>query len=182
MSAANFNTINAAAVFAVTDNGADCSRLLTTGTRRGWSIPASRTFDNNRCYPGRVMLEKSFYTDRETLAVSIIRRAGYYSGAALDWDIKIDGYSLADDFRGDRDELAAAVVEDLLADLAYYDGWNRGLVAIHRPRLVREMSAAIDRAAREADALCAWSCDVRLCYVGSFSNGEAVYRRSRRRR
>lgn len=176
MSAANFYTINSAAIFAVTDRGADCSRLLTTGTRRGWSAVRG-TWDRCRSYPGLSMMEKTFYTSRESLEVSIIRRSGYYSGAALDWDIKIAGYSLAEDFNGDRDELAAAVVGDLLEDPAYYDGWNRGLVAIHRPRLVRELSAAIDRAAREADALCSWACDLKLRCIGVFSNGEAIYRR-----
>lgn len=176
MSAANFYSINAAAIFAVTDRGADCSRLLTTGRRRGWTMIHS--WDSSRSYPGLAMLEKTFYTGRESLDVQIVRRAGYYSGAALDWDIKIAGYSLADDFDGDRDELAAAVVDDTLADLEYYDGWNRGLVAIHRPRLVRELSAAIDRAAREADALCSWSCDVKLSCIGHFSNGSAIYRRA----
>lgn len=175
MSAANFNTINAAAVFAVTDKGASCGRLLTTGRRRGWS--SIHDWDGARSYPGLALLEKTFYTSRESLDVRIVRRSGYYSGAALDWDIKAAGYSLADDFRGDRDEMAAAIVEDLLADLAYYSGWNNGLIAIHRPRLVRELSGAIDRAANEADALCAWSCDVKLRRVGIASNGEAFYSR-----
>ena len=122
-------------------------------------------------------MEKTFYTGRESLGVQIVRRSGYYSGAALDWDIKAAGYSLADDFRGDRDEMAAAIVGDILDDLAYYSGWNNGLIAIHRPRIMREISGAIDKAANEADALCAWSCDVKLRCVGIFSNGAAVYSR-----
>ena len=178
MSAANFNTINAAAVFAVTDKGASCGRLLTTGRRRGWSdVSRLGIWDRSRSYPGLALLEKTIYTSRESLDVQIVRRSGYYSGAALDWDIKAAGYSLADDFRGDRDEMAAAIVEDLLADLAYYSGWNNGLIAIHRPRLIRELSGAIERAANEADALCAWSCDVKLRCVGIASNGEAFYSR-----
>lgn len=178
MSAANFNTINAAAVFAVTDKGASCGRLLTTGRRRGWSdVSRLGIWDRSRSYPGLALLEKTIYTSRESLDVQIVRRSGYYSGAALDWDIKAAGYSLADDFRGDRDEMAAAIVGDILDDLAYYSGWNNGLIAIHRPRIMREISGAIDKAANEADALCAWSCDVKLRCVGIFSNGAAVYSR-----
>ena len=69
------------------------------------------------------------------------------------------------------------IVGDILDDLAYYSGWNNGLIAIHRPRIMREISGAIDKAANEADALCAWSCDVKLRCVGIFSNGAAVYSR-----
>lgn len=56
MSAANFYTINAAAVFAVTDKGASCGRLLTTGRRRGWS--SIHDWDGARSYPGLALLEK----------------------------------------------------------------------------------------------------------------------------
>ena len=175
MSAANFNTINAAAVFAVTDKGASCGRLLTTGRRRGWS--SIHDWDGARSYPGLALLEKTFYTSRESLDVRIVRRSGYYSGAALDWDIKAAGYSLADDFRGDRDEMAAAIAGEILEDRAYYDGWNNGLIAINRPRIERAVSGALERIARESDALCAWGCDIKLRCLGHFSNGEAFYSR-----
>ena len=178
MSAANFNTINAAAVFAVTDRGASCGRLLTTGRRRGWAdVSRLGIWDRSRSYPGLAMLEKTFYTGRESLGVQIVRRSGYYSGAALDWDIKAAGYSLADDFRGDRDEMAAAIAGEILEDRAYYDGWNNGLIAINRPRIERAVSGALERNARESDALCAWGCDIKLRCLGHFSNGEAFYSR-----
>lgn len=178
MGTANFYTINAAAVYAVTDNGMDCFRLQTTGARRGWSCIQS--WDNDRSRPGLAVLEKYFQAGGGIdVRAQIIRRSGYYSGACLDWEIKVEGYSLTWDCHGDLDELVAAVVDDvIIPEREYYDGWNKGLCAIHRPRLIRELSAAVERAGREADALCACGCDIKLRCLGVFSNGEAFYCRA----
>ena len=183
MSAANFYTINSAAIFAVTDNGVACHRVRTVGVRRGWAdVYKHEIWDRNRRYGGRSVLEKSFSVSLPgggsyDLGAVIVRRSGYYDGAALDWDIKCDAGSLAEDFRGDLDELAAAIVDDLIADYRYFSGWNNGLVAIFRPRIQKALETALNAIQKQADALCSWGCDIKLRCVGVFSNGEAVYRR-----
>ena len=182
MSAANFYWINSAAVFAVTDNGVNCHRVRTSGARRGWSdVYRLEIWDHARSYCGRDVLEKSFSVlaagVNYDLNARIVRRSGYWSGACLDWDVTTTAGSLAEDFRGDRDDMAAAIAAEILEDRAYYDGWNEGLCAINRPRIERAVAGALDRIARESDALCAWGCDIKLRCLGHFSNGEAVYSR-----
>lgn len=184
MSTANFYTVNAGAYYAVSDNGIGCGRLLTSGRRRGWDdIHGLRDWDGARNFPALAMMEKSFSVSIGggqviDLTGRIVRRSGYYSGAVLDWDIKTSAGSLGDDFRGDTDELAEAVVSDLLYKFRYYDGWNDGLCKIHRPRLLRAVSAGLEQIRREAEALCNWAADFHLICVGRASNGEAFYRRA----
>lgn len=181
MSAANFCLKNASNYFAVSDRGAACWRLLSTGLVRGWDdIRRLDQWDGSRSYPAKSMLEKAFcipISPREdyTLTAKIVRRSGYYSGALLDWDIETAAGSLGADFGGDLDELAGAIVDELLADFRYYDGWNEGLCAIHRPRLLGAISGGLERARKESDALCAWSSDYKLRCLGVASNGEAFY-------
>jgi len=184
MSASNFYSVNSAAVFAVTDNGLACRRVRTSGRRRGWEdVYKLEIWDHSRSYGGRSILEKSFSVALPggltyELDGVIVRRFGYYSGASLDWDVKCDAGSLAEDFRGDLDELADAIAEDLIADYRYYSGWNNGLVSIFRPRIQRAVSSVLGSIQKQADALCAWGCDVKLRCLWHFSNGAGVYVRS----
>ncbi len=184
MSAANFYLKNASNYFAVSDRGASCWRLLSTGLVRGWSdIRRLNQWDGDRSYPAKCMMEKEFSARigggcYYGLTARIVRRSGYYSGALLDWDIETAAGSLWADFGGDLDDMAVAIVDDLLDDFRYYDGWNDGLCKIHRPRLLRAVSGALERARKESDALCAWSADYKLRCIGTASNGEAFYRKA----
>lgn len=129
-----------------------------------------RPMDDNICC-------KDFYFGDERLECYIGFNNGHYEGATIDYDIRCGDYGWLSDCNT-ADDFIQEIVDGILADKSYYEGWNKGMCAIQRPNLYKKLSGMVSDIIDEAESICNVCCDEKLVRVGIFSNGEAVYERA----
>lgn len=99
----------------------------------------------------------------------IILRCGYYEGANLDWDFKIE---YAWDYRRSEYDDLTAMAEDITDDLL--SDWNEGLRVMNRAKIVRRVLAILEKTEEDCEKVCK-SFTTPLRVSACFSNGETWY-------
>ena len=113
------------------------------------------------------------------LNVRLYLRPGYYEGAVLDYDIYYSAYNdTLTECRGDVDEFADEIAQDIEAELKHEYGWNAGLLAINHDKIRKAVWSTIEKARGYAEDFCKGYADEKLVCAGVFSNGEAIYERA----
>jgi len=156
MSTPNFYNKNASKIFAVSEedeyseNWQDAKdNIASELTPKGYKEVSIS--DNDRNYPGEYFLEKEFvFWDLWKITIYAVIRGAYYNGTNFDWQV------------------------DVIKD-SYKDYEEADLYEINVPKTVLEKINVEIRRIEKAFALYT----DKLNCVGVFSNGEAVYERSK---
>ena len=206
MATSNFMNVNAQNIYAIPssymdmdENGNEFERYMESwdyeemmdniASNAGWErIEGS---DNDRNFCGSYVCENVETINfgktmpnflQTTLTATIIMRSGYYSGANLDYEIKVEdcgGYDAC--LSEGYENMIDVMMENyryLAERYAEEDGWNLGLFNMQRKNIEKWLEKAIDKMIEECEKICQENCQDELVCVGRFSNGEAVYEKA----
>ena len=149
--------------------------------------------DHNRSYYGANICESDARTFgfgkkqpwflNVNLTNTIMLRSGYYSGANLDYEVKVetenDTFCLSD--YSDLGDLIDDIFESLeymVSEYGYEEGWNVGTFKMQWKNIEKWLTDTITEQIEECETICEENCDNHLVCVGRFSNGEAVYEKA----
>ena len=214
MSTANFSKVNANNYYVILDtfkdedeNGNEVERykeswyydelkdLITYGADEkfgGWDRIEGG--DGNRNYYGTYICEKDTVWNtfgskapwflEVGITPTIIMRSGYYSGATLDYELRITDSRSNEVKLSDYDDLGD-LLNDMMDNLyelvewhGHECGWTTGTFKMQRKNIERWLEAKILEVIDECEAICAANAEETLVCGGRFSNGEAIYYRA----
>ena len=202
MATSNFHAINAQSIYAITDeyvvdgqtytrNEWDFQDLLCDIRYRGEEIGMTPTKAHNRQMDATELCEtesqwetfgngKAWTTETNVESVIVIR-SGYYSGANLDYDIKVQTCE-GDDFYLSGYEDVEDLLNDYMAtlnDIVRWRGenhkWNEGTFKMQAKNIRKWVLNRITEEAEKCENFCKANCDVELRVSARFSNGETWY-------
>lgn len=110
----------------------------------------------------------------------IVIRSGYYGGAVLDYDIKVNtqGSSFYLSEYNDVDELIEDYLNEL-EDLVDWHGinhkWNSGTFKMQKNNIRKWIEKLIEKEIEKCEKFCKDNCDDELCVSARFGNGETWY-------
>ena len=134
--------------------------------------------DRNRpaCYLGYFQQSK-FYGDEEfTVRLRIYYQHGYYEGANLDYDIEIDagyGWEEVDEELCNGNKVT---IEDIVTISLKNSDLPKGMQKIQSKNIIKWIEKYIKETSEKIEKLFSEVCDNRLELVGTFSNGESIYK------
>lgn len=176
MGANNFYNVNASKVFVVEDD-----EFLETDLQN--ELPKLQltkrleTAHNLRSYYsvsiGEMYEQFKFLNIKFTVAIEIYQRIGYYEYSNLDWEIIIT-HSEECNFKANNTE---DVVNDICNYGDKYYGINKGLLHIHKHRLLHKLNKIYDNLIKEVEEAFEKVTQPYKC-IATASNGEAFYERA----
>lgn len=105
-------------------------------------------------------------------------RSGYYGGNVFDWDIALyyDGRVIrCSEYSNEHFDEFIDYVSDLWKDYARWQGWNEGLIKLHKRNFEKWLEKKIISMGQEMDAIFEKCCEKELVVAARFSNGETIY-------
>ena len=135
---------------------------------------------NDRNRPARYLgyfQQSKFYGDEEfTVRLRIYYQHGYYEGANLDYDIEIDagyGWEEVDEelYNGNK-----VTIEDIVTISLKNSDLPKGMQKIQSKNIIKWIEKYIKETSEKIEKLFSEVCDNRLELVGTFSNGESIYK------
>jgi hypothetical protein len=123
------------------------------------------------------------WTTETNVESVIVIRSGYYSGAVLDYDIRItncegDTFYLSDyDSVDDMIDDYLDTLKDIISWKGYNHKWNKGTFEIQKKNIRKWIERRIDNEIEKCEKFCKESSEMELCVSARFSNGETWYRK-----
>ena len=118
----------------------------------------------------------------ETNVESVICiRSGYYAGAVLDYDVKVETSQGDTLYLSDYDNVEDMIDNylDTLKDIVEWKGeqhkWNVGTFEIQKKNIRKWIEKRIDTHIENCEKFCKDNCEMELCVSARFSNGETWY-------
>jgi hypothetical protein len=119
-------------------------------------------------------------TDTNVESVIVIR-SGYYSGAVLDYDIKVETCNGDTFYLSDYDNVDYMVedylnaIEDIIDWKGYPHKWNVGTFKMQKKNIRKWIERRINAHIENCEKFCKENCDMELEVSARFSNGETWY-------
>lgn len=121
------------------------------------------------------------WTTETEIESTIMIRSGYYSGAVLDYDIRITSsqgdvfylseYDNMDDLMHDY----LNCISDIVDWKGYQHKWNIGTFKMQKNNIRKWIEKRIDNEIEICEKFCKENCEMELCVSARFSNGETWY-------
>lgn len=125
--------------------------------------------------------EKKAWTT-ETLIESVICvRGGRYSGAVLDYDIKLRNVRGTEFYLSEFDNMDDMIdcyllsMSEIIESYGIEHGWNIGTFKMHKTNIRKWLSKLVYSEIEKCEECCKKNCDVVLGICARFSNGETWY-------
>lgn len=122
------------------------------------------------------------WTTETNIESQIVIRSGYYAGAVLDYDVKINSqdttYYLSD--YDDVDDLIddyMCGLKDLVEWRGYDHKWNVGTFKLQEKNIRKWIEKRINKHIENCEKFCKENCEMELCVSARFSNGETWYKK-----
>jgi hypothetical protein len=209
MATSNFNTINANGIYAISDtylikdengnevtmykdewdceNDVDCIR--ESGKRSGL-FPYEETRWNNKM-KGQSLCSseetahsfgnaENYLLDIQT-ECEIVMLNGHYSGANLDYDIKVSTERGDVEYLSDYDDIddLACVLLSYMEDYIDWYGisvkWNKGTFKMQKNNIKNWLMGIFEKEIEKCEEFCKSNCEEELAVLERFSNGETIY-------
>ena len=135
-------------------------------------------YDRNRPaqYLGYFQQSKFYGEEEFTVRLRMYYHCGYYEGANLDYDIEIDaGYG----WEEVNEELwngSKVTIEDIVTNRLENSDLPKGMQKIQSKNIIKWIEKYIKETSEKIENLFSEVCDNRLELVGTFINGESIYR------
>ena len=121
--------------------------------------------------------QSKFYGEEEfTVRLRMYYHCGYYEGANLDYDIEIEGMY---GWEEDNEELwngSKVTIEDIVTSNLEGSDLSKGMQKIQSKNIIKWIEKYIKETSSKIEELFSEVCDNRLELVGTFSNGESIYK------
>lgn len=121
------------------------------------------------------------WTTETNVESVIVIRSGYYEGAVLDYDVKVEtsqgdtlhlsDYDNVDDMIDDYMD----TMKDIVAWKGYQHKWNVGTFEIQKKNIRKWIEKRINTHIENCEKFCKENCEMELCVSARFSNGETWY-------
>lgn len=122
------------------------------------------------------------WTTETNVESQIVIRSGYYAGAVLDYDIKVEAqdttYYLSD--YDDVDDLIddyMSGLKELVEWRGYDHKWNVGTFKLQEKNIRKWIEKRINKHIENCEKFCKENCEMELCVSARFSNGETWYKK-----
>jgi hypothetical protein len=121
------------------------------------------------------------WTTETSVESMIVIRSGYYSGAVLDYNIKVDTNEYAlylSDYNGRVDDLIDDYldsIQDIVAWKGSAHGWNVGTFKIQKKNIRKWIEKRINEEIEKCEDFCKRNSEDELRVSARFSNGETWY-------
>ena len=109
------------------------------------------------------------------------QRGGYYAGAVLDYDVKVEtsqgdtlhlsDYDNVDDMIDDYMD----ILKDIVVWKGYQHKWNVGTFEIQKKNIRKWIEKRINMHIENCEKFCKENCEMELAVSARFSNGETWY-------
>jgi hypothetical protein len=121
------------------------------------------------------------WTTETNVESVIVIRSGYYAGAVLDYDVKVET-SQGDIFRLSEYNNVENMINDYLdtlEDIVVWKGeehkWNVGTFKLQKKNIRKWIEKRINTHIENCEKFCKENCEMELCVSARFSNGETWY-------
>jgi len=121
------------------------------------------------------------WTTETNVESVIVIRSGYYAGAVLDYDVRVetcegDYFYLSDyDSVDDMVEDYLDTLKDIVDWKGYEHKWNVGTFKMQKKNIRKWIGKRINTHIENCEKFCKENCDMELCVSARFSNGETWY-------
>lgn len=125
---------------------------------------------------------KAWTTETNVESVIVIR-SGYYVGAVLDYDVKVETSQGDTLHLSDYDNVDDMIDDymDILKDIVVWRGdehkWNEGTFKIQKKNIRKWIEKRINTHIENCEKFCKENCEIELEVSARFSNGETWYRK-----
>lgn len=204
MSTANFSVINARGYYTILDTYEceDENGVMQTYQRDEWDfedIMNNIRYNSKFPYPSKDWNDKmdakelcmaseweifgngNAWTTDMCVESTIVIRSGYYSGAVLDYDIRLETSQGDEFFLSDYDNVDDMVDNylDIVGDIVSWKGhnhkWNDGTFKIQKKNIRKWIEKRVEDEIEKCESFCKERCDCQLAVRARFSNGETWY-------
>lgn len=121
------------------------------------------------------------WTTETNVESVIVIRSGYYAGAVLDYDVKVETSQGDTLHLSDYDNVDDMIDDymDILKDIVEWRGeehkWNVGTFNIQKKNIRKWIDKRISTHIENCEKFCKENCEMELCVSARFSNGETWY-------
>ena len=121
------------------------------------------------------------WTTETNVESVIVIRSGYYAGAVLDYDVKVETSQGDTLHLSDYDNVDDMIDDymDILKDIVAWRGeehkWNVGTFNIQKKNIRKWIDKRISTHIENCEKFCKENCEMELCVSARFSNGETWY-------
>ena len=120
------------------------------------------------------------WTTETNIESQIVIRSGYYVGAVLDYDVKVESqdtiYYLSDyDNVDDLVDDYMSGLKDLIEWRGHDHKWNVGTFKLQEKNIRKWIEKRINKHIENCEKFCKENCEMELCVSARFSNGETWY-------
>jgi hypothetical protein len=120
------------------------------------------------------------WTTETNVESQIVIRSGYYEGAVLDYDVKVESqdtiYYLSDyDNVDDLVDDYMSGLKDLIEWRGHDHKWNVGTFKLQEKNIRKWIEKRINKHIENCEKFCKENCEMELCVSARFSNGETWY-------
>ena len=121
------------------------------------------------------------WTTETNVESVIVIRSGYYEGAVLDYDVKVETSQGDTLHLSDYDNVDDMIDDymDILKDIVAWRGeehkWNVGTFNIQKKNIRKWIEKRINTYIENCEKFCKENCEMELCVSARFSNGETWY-------
>ena len=121
------------------------------------------------------------WTTETNVESVIVIRSGYYAGAVLDYDVKVETSQGDTLHLSDYDNVDDMIDDymDILKDIVAWRGeehkWNVGTFNIQKKNIRKWIDKRISTHIENCKKFCKENCEMELCVSARFSNGETWY-------
>lgn len=121
------------------------------------------------------------WTTETNVESVIVIRSGYYAGAVLDYDVKVETSQGDTLHLSDYDNVDDMIDDymDILKDIVEWRGeehkWNVGTFEIQKKNIRKWIDKRISTHIENCEKFCKENCEMELCVSARFSNGETWY-------
>lgn len=121
------------------------------------------------------------WTTETNVESVIVIRSGYYAGAVLDYDVKVETSQGDTLHLSDYDNVDDMIDDymDILKDIVAWRGeehkWNVGTFNIQKKNIRKWIDKRISTHIESCEKFCKENCEMELCVSARFSNGETWY-------
>jgi hypothetical protein len=120
------------------------------------------------------------WTTETNIESQIVIRSGYYAGAVLDYDVKVESqdtiYYLSDyDNVDDLVDDYMSGLKDLIEWRGHDHKWNVGTFKLQEKNIRKWIEKRINKHIENCEKFCKENCEMELCVSARFSNGETWY-------
>jgi len=177
MATPNFSNKNASLVYAIEIQNDEDFDIIEEDLKNelqkiGFEVDIKEEWDNDRNYGGKILGKKQIWVDYKkdysySYILKAIMRSGYYSGVNLDWELtfmEVNGCV--------RDELDWKDIKD---DCEWLEIKITDTIAKKMEEKIRNK---VEKDIKKLEKLYV-NISTPLNHIGTFSNGEAVYRKAK---